>query len=143
MLLNRAGWQRVKLHRTYTVPELAKCCGVHKNTVRNWMAKGLDPIGGGRPILFDGATVRTFLAKHKASRKRPCPPGTFYCFRCRQPRPPALGMVEIIASNAQTGNLQALCSTCETPMHRRVGLKAIPAAMPNLDVQIREACPRL
>lgn len=143
MLLNRANWQRVKLHRTYTVSELAKCCGVHKNTIRNWMAKGLEPIGSGRPILFDGATVRAFLAKHKASRKRPCPPGTFYCFRCRQPRRPALGMVEMTVSNAPNGNLQALCGECGTFMHRRVRLDAISEAMPNLDVQIREASPRL
>jgi hypothetical protein len=143
VLLNRANWQRVKLHRTYTVPELAKCCGVHKNTIRNWMANGLEPIGSGRPILFDGATVRAFLAKHKASRKRPCPPGTFYCFRCREPRRPALGMVEMIAGNAQTGNLQALCGECDTLMHRRVQLAAIPDVMPKLDVQIREACLRL
>jgi len=72
---------RVKLHRSYTVPELALCCGVHKNTVRHWQAKGLEPVDSSRPALFQGATVRAFLAKAKASRKRPCPPGTLYCLR--------------------------------------------------------------
>jgi len=134
---------RVKLHRIYSAAELAACCGVHKNTVRHWQAKGLEPVSNGRPTLFDGGTVRAFLAKRSASRKRPCPPGTLYCFKCRQPRAPAMGMVEATRQNATTGNLVALCETCGTMMHRRTRLAAITAIMPDLAVQIREAGPRL
>lgn len=143
MPVRHAGPHRVKLHRIYNLAELAACCGVHKNTVRHWQAKGLEAIGTDRPILFEGATVRDFLAKRKAGRKRPCPPGTFYCFRCRQPRPPALGMVEFIVGKGTTGNLNALCGTCDTVMHRRAGIAAIAAIMPNLDVQIRQAGARI
>ena len=139
----RANPQRVKLHRCYSTPELAICLGVHKNTVRHWQASGLEAIATGRPTLFDGATVRAFLAKRNASRKRPCPPGTFYCFKCRQPQPPALGMVEFTPGKAATGDLSALCGECGTMMHRRTRLAAIAAIMPNLDVQIREARPRI
>ncbi len=139
----RANPQRVKLHRCYSAPELAICLGVHKNTVRHWQANGLDAIATGRPTLFDGATVRAFLAKRNASRKRPCPPGTIYCFKCRQPQPPALGMVEFTPGKAATGNLSALCGECGTMMHRRASMAAIGTIMPNLDVQIREAGPRL
>lgn len=140
---NRANLQRVKLHRIYSAAELATCCGVHKNTVRQWLANGLQPVSYGRPTLFDGATVRAFLAKRNASRKRPCPPGTLYCFKCRRPREPAMGMVEATRQNATTGNLRAICEACGTMMHRRARLAAIPAIMPNLDVQIREADPRI
>lgn len=139
----RANPQRVKLHRSYSATELADCVGVHKNTVHHWQASGLVPVSIGRPTLFDGATIRAFLAKRKASRKRPCPPGTFYCFKCRQPMPPALGMVEFVAGKKATGNLTALCGACGTMMHRRARLAAIGTIMPNLDVQIREASPRL
>jgi hypothetical protein len=139
----RASPQRVKLHRVYSAAELATCCGVHKNTVRHWQAKGLEPVSKGRPTLFDGATVRAFLAKRNANRKRPCPPGTLYCFKCREPRAPAMGMVEAVRQNAATGNLSAICEACGTMMHRRVQLAAIAAIMPNLDVQIREAGPRI
>lgn len=139
----RANPQRVKLHRIYSAVELATCCGVHKNTVRHWQAGGLEPVSKGRPTLFDGATVRDFLAKRKASRKRPCPAGTLYCFKCRQPRAPAMGMVEATRQNAITGNLSALCEACGTLMHRRTRLSAIAAIMPNLAVQIREAGPRI
>ncbi len=139
----RANPRRVKLHRVYSAAELATCCGVHKNTVRHWQAGGLEPISKGRPTLFDGATVRAFLAKRNANRKRPCPPGTLYCFKCRQPRTPAMGMVEATRQNATTGNLSAICETCGTMMHRRARLTAIPAIMPNLEVQIREADTRI
>ena len=51
----RANPCRVKLHRSYTVPELAACLAVHKNTIRNWQREGLEPVNRSRPILFDGA----------------------------------------------------------------------------------------
>ena len=139
----RVNPNRVKLHRSYSVAELAACCDVHKNTVRHWQANGLHPIEPRKPYLFHGATARKYLAARKASRKRPCPPGTIYCFKCRQPRAPAMGMVEVASQNATTGNLSAICDTCGTMMHRRTRLTAISAIMPNLDVQIREAGPRI
>jgi hypothetical protein len=137
--VRRANPQRVKLHRIYSTAELATCCGVHKNTVRHWQAKGLEAISTGRPILFEGVTVRAFLAKRNASRKRPCPPCTIYCFKCREPRPPVLGMVEFMQGKGTTGDLTALCGECDTVMHRRATLAAIGAIMPNLEVQIRQA----
>ena len=139
----RANPRRVKLHRIYSATELATCCGVHKNTVRHWQAHGLEPVEPRKPYLFHGATTRAFLAKRKASRKRPCPPGMIYCFKCSQPRAPALGMVEAVRQTATTGNLIALCEVCDTVMHRRARLAAIATIMPNLDVQIREAGPRI
>jgi len=143
MAPRRANPQRVKLHRIYSAAELATCCGVHKNTVRHWQAGGLEPVDKGRPVLFDGATVRAFLAKRNASRKRPCPPGTLYCFKCRESRPPAMGMVEMTCRNATSGNITAICEVCGTLMNRRTRLAAIGAIMPGLAVQIREAGPRL
>ena len=143
MPANRANHHRVKLHRIYSARELANCCGVHKNTVRNWQADGLEPVSKGRPTLFQGATIRAFLDKRNASRKRPCPPGTLYCFKCRHPRAPAMGMVEAVRQNATTCNLRAICEACGTMMHRNTRLTQIAAIMPNLDVQIREANSRI
>lgn len=143
MPARRINPRRVKLHRIYSTAELADCCGVHKNTVRHWQAKGLEPVSKGRPTLFNGATVRAFLAKRAASRKQRCPPGTIYCFKCREPRAPAMGMVEMTPRNAITGNLSAICEACGTMMHRHTRLAAIAATMPDLDVQIREAGPRI
>ena len=111
----------VKIHRSYTVGELADRLGVHKNTVRNWQREGLKPIDDGRPILFQGAASRLPQAQN-AARKIPCGPGRFYCFRCREPRPPAGEMVDFLPLTPRSGNLRALCESCGTLMHRRASL---------------------
>jgi hypothetical protein len=133
----------IKLHRTYDIPELARCCRVHKNTVLHWRQSGLTPIDGSRPILFHGSTVREFLKKRNAGRKQPCGPGKLYCLRCREPRTPALGLVDYVPITAKSGNIRAFCSTCEAIMHRRVSQSALAATMPGLDVQFAERPLRL
>lgn len=130
---------RIKLHRSYAVHELAECCGVHKNTVRHWQRHGLSPIDASRPLLFQGKTAREFLLERNASRKRPCPPGSFYCFRCRGPRRPALAMVEYVPRTPESGNFRALCECCEAIMHRRVRRAEIDTVMPGLSVQTTQA----
>lgn len=139
----RASPRAIKLHRTYSVEEAALTLGVHKNSVRGWQRDGLAPIDTARPILFLGRDLRAFLEQRSATRKRPCRPGTLYCFRCREPRAPALGMVDWTPINARTGNLKALCGTCETIMHRRARHDALAAIMPGLQVQIAEGPSRL
>jgi hypothetical protein len=133
----------VKRHRAYTAGELAERLNVHKNTVRHWHKEGLPAIDNARPILFQGETVRTFLANRNAGRKRPCPPGTFYCFTCREPRRPAAGMVEYSELRRGSGNLCALCEACGTVMYRRARRAGLATAMPGIDVQIRQAPSRL
>jgi hypothetical protein len=133
----------IKLHRSYAVDEAARTLGTHKNTVRGWIKSGLPIVDNCRPTLIHGQDLRSFLEKRRKAAKRPCAPGTLYCFKCRQPRPPAQGMVDYTPINATNGNLIALCEGCDTMMYRRTRLDSLPAQMPNLDVQIREAQPRL
>ncbi len=134
---------RVKLHRSYSVRQLAALFDIHKNTVGNWQGKGLRPIDSGRPIVFVGAAVRDFLIERNAERKRPCPPGTLYCFRCRVPQSPALGLIEYVPITSNSGNVRGLCAACETIMHRRVKRSELGKKMPNLEVQFSEASLRL
>jgi len=143
MSARRVNPSAVKLHRSYSVSELAACFSVHKNTVRHWQRDGLMPIDGARPMLFHGACVRAFLIARRASRKRPCAPGTLYCFRCREPRRPALGMLDFVSINDRSGNIRAICATCETVMHRRASKAALALILPDCDVQFVEALPRL
>ena len=143
MPARRVNPHSVKLHRSYNVGELAECCGVHKNTVRNWQRDGLEPIDNARPLLFHGPTVRAFLARRNASRKQPCSPGTLYCLRCRAPRRPALGLVEYRPLRPASGNLCAICEVCETIMHRSVCKADLDKAMPDLAVQITHGEQRL
>ena len=135
MATRRVNRFRVKTLRTYTSTELADCLVVHKNTVRAWNRSGLAPIDDGRPMLFEGAVVRDFLAKRKADQKRPCPPGTLFCLRCRAPRAPALGMVDYRPLTPETGNLRAFCETCEGVMHRRARHADLPRILPGFAVR--------
>ena len=143
MPARRANPHRVKQHRSYSAAELATCLAVHKNTIRNWQRQGLKPIDTSRPVLFQGGDVKAFLTARNATRKRPCPPGTLFCLCCREPRPPALGMVDYVAFNATTGNLSAICAICEGVMHRRIRRADLPAKMPGLAIQFSQPLLRL
>jgi excisionase family DNA binding protein len=143
MAHTRLNPRRAKLHRSYTVEETARLFGVHRNTVRAWLKNGLPSTDSNRPLLIKGEALRTFLEARRAAAKRPCPPGTLYCLKCREPRPPALGMVDFLARRARAGNLRALCATCGTAMHRRARCSAIGTIMPGLEVLIVEAPPRI
>lgn len=132
-----------KLHRAFSVPELAALLGAHPHSVRGWIKAGLPTVDRTRPILIHGSEFQDWWAKRRKATKRPLQPGQLYCLKCRQPKAPALGMVEYAATNPATGNLKAMCETCGTMMHRRARLASIAAVMPGLDVQRREAPPRL
>lgn len=133
----------VKIHRSYTASELAARLGLHKNTIRQWQRDGLAAVDTGRPTLFQGAIIRAFLISRNASRKRPCPPGTLYCLRCREPRRPALARADYVESRPGTGNLRAICEICGSIMYRRVCAASVAAEMPFVDIQMRQAPPRL
>lgn len=139
----RVNPNRVKLHRSYSVAELAACLTVHKNTVRHWQANGLEPVEPRKPYLFHGATTREFLIRRNASRKCPCSPGTLYCTRCRQPRPPAMGMVDYVPRCPDSGNLRAICASCEAMMNRAVRKADIARIMPGCTVQFAKGQPSL
>jgi hypothetical protein len=128
----------IKVHYSYSATELAKRLGVHKNTIRNWRREGL-PALACRPVLFHGGAARAFLVARNANRKRPCPPTMFYCFRCRDRRPPALGLVDYEDLPRGAGNLVAICESCGGIMNRRAKREDIPTIMPGLQVQMGQA----
>ena len=135
--------RRIKVHHSYTVEEAARALGVHKNTVRGWRRKNLKPIDNRKPILFAGKDLRDFLERMNRGRKQPSPKGHFYCFRCRAPRRPAMGMVDYVPITTVSGNLRAFCIECETLMHRRARLADLHTIMPGITVQLAGAQPRL
>jgi excisionase family DNA binding protein len=112
--------QRVKLHRSYSVDEAAKCLGVHKNTVRRWLKNGLPRIGGRGETLILGRELRAFLEEKRQRAKHPCSPGFMFCLKCRAPQIPAGQMIEYVRLRQASGNLKALCPECMTLMFRRI-----------------------
>jgi hypothetical protein len=116
----RPNHRLVKIHRTYTVDEAATRLGVHRNTIRDWVKRGLQTCDGKRPMLILGRDLASFLVARRSKAKRPCRPGEIYCVRCRQPRAPRNAEVTYRATTPNLGNLVGICSTCDSAIFRRV-----------------------
>lgn len=125
-----------KLHRNYTVEEVASVFGVHKNSVRAWIKAGLPVCDAKRPVLILGMDLRDYLRGKRSERKRRCGDDQLYCLRCRETRSPAEGMVDYIPMTAATGRLNALCPVCTAVMNRYVGAKGLDQIRVKLDVRV-------
>lgn len=143
MSAKRINPRLIKIHRSYSVEDIARTLSVHKNSVRSWIKSGLPTVDNTRPVLVLGNELKAWLENRLKANKRPCPIGTIYCFKCREPKAPALGMIEYKPMDCSSGNLNALCEACGTVMHRRIKQIDISIKMPDLDVQIREALPSI
>ncbi len=133
----------VKIHRSYTVEEIAELFAIHKNTVRNWVKSGLATTDDKRPMLILGVDLAPFLQARRTKNKRPCKPGEIYCVRCRAPRFPAAHMVEYAPVTENFGNLIAICPDCGAIMNRRVSLARISQIRGGMDISFPQALEQL
>ena len=132
-----------KIHRSYTVDEVARLLRVHRNTVREWIKRGLPTCDGMRPTLILGRDLAAFLQARRLKNKRPCQAGEIYCVRCRVARAPAGDMAEMRALTLASGSLIGICPCCESMMYRRVNLARLEQIRGKLDITFTEAQPRL
>lgn len=128
-----------KIHRNYTVEEIATLFGVHRNTVRAWVKRGLPTSDDRRPMLILGRDLVAFLQVQRAKNKRICQPGEIYCVRCRAPKAPAGAMADYETLTATQGNLVAICPDCETIIYRRVSLAKLAQIRGKLDITFPQA----
>lgn len=119
--------RRIKTHSVYSIAEAAERLSVSANTIRNWLDKGLPHFRPHKEILIHGGDLKDFLAKREHNRKRPCPQGSMYCFKCRTPRFPPPELVEI-ASTGSSLNLRGLCPSCCGLMFLKVSKSGVEAA---------------
>lgn len=117
--------RRAKIHRSFTVAEVAALFGVHRNTVRNWMKSGLPSVRTTGGVLILGRELRAFLERRQAVRRRTCGPGRLYCLKCREPRAPRPGSAVVARLTPTTADVAALCGACGTRMHRRANLEKL------------------
>ncbi len=136
-------YRLVKIHRNYTVEEVALLFCKHKNTVRAWLKEGLQQIDAGRPTLIHGRELAGFLRQRRLRGKRPCPPGQLFCFKCRSPRPPDGGLVDYLPMTDIAGNIRAICPKCGTFMHRRVALAYLATVCAGMDIAFPQAARRI
>jgi excisionase family DNA binding protein len=118
----RANPGLAKIHRSYTVEEIATLYGVHRNTVRQWIKAGLRVVDDRRPVLVLGAALAGYLRNRRALNKRPCRPGEIYCVRCREPRAPAGGLVRYHPLTPTRGSLVGTCPACAVGLYRSVSV---------------------
>ena len=132
-----------KIHRNYTVEEIANLFGVHKNSVRNWVKGGLPISDDRRPMLILGRDLVAFLHARRVKNKRPCQPGEIYCMRCRAAQRPAGDMAEYQAITSTSGNLIGICPCCESMMYRRGNRAKLGQVGANLDITMPQAPPHI
>ena len=143
MRKRRPNFRLVKIHRNYTVEEVARLCSTHKNTVRAWVKAGLPTSDSKRPTLILGRELAAYLQARRTKNKRPCKPGEFYCVRCRVPRAAAGGMEDCTPLSKTNGCLQAICPVCNGMMNRWISLAKLPQICEQLEVTITEAQERV
>ena len=149
--MKRLNPRRVKIHRSYTVEEVARLFRVHKNTVRAWVKAGLPAIDGRRPLLILGRDLASFLFSRRRRKQQSCRSGQLYCLRCRAPKNPAVRMADYIPITSRLGNLRGLCPDCGGLMYRLVSQRKLGEVAGDLEVQVAQAqqrindcvCPRL
>jgi transposase-like protein len=131
--------RRIKIHRSYTVEQLAQLLDCHKNTVRLWIKQGLEPLKDDkRPLMIQGSVARQFLEEKRRSKKRRCLPEELYCLSCHEPRLPANRRAIFQPSPGRAGLLEARCCTCGTRMFKCVSATALGALQSSLTLEIYE-----
>ena len=122
------GQYNVRLIRrdlSYTVEEIVACLGVHENTVRDWIRKGLAVLDDKRPLLVHGAILIAFLRERQSARQVKLAVHEFYCVKCRCARSASDGKASVLPRNSLTVNISATCAVCLTTVHKVSNLKKL------------------
>ncbi len=130
---------RAKIHRSYTVGEVAELFSVHKNTVRLWVKDGLQTNDNKRPLLILGSDLKQFLQSKRKNKKRKCHPFEIYCVRCRSPQLPALNMVDFKPMNSSMGCMIGLCPSCDGIINKFCNLTNLEKIKDKLDITFTKA----
>jgi len=125
-----------KIHRNYTVEEVASLYDVFKGTVRAWIKAGLPVICDKRPMLILGSDLAAFHQARRTKNKQKCKPGEMYCVCCRAPKKPAGNMAEYQIITEKIGNLVAICPECDKIMNRRVNLSKLVHVCGEIDITL-------
>jgi Zn-finger protein len=125
-----------KIHRNYTVEEVANLFSVHKNTVRAWIKSGLATNDDKRPVLILGTELKNYLQVKRKSNKRKCQFFEIYCVRCRCPQLPAENMVDYEPINDQLGRLIGICPACEGIINKYFNIANLDQIKDKLDITL-------
>ena len=125
-----------KIHRNYTVEEVANVFSVHKNTVRLWVKDGLAINDDKRPMLILGSELKHYLQAKRKSNKRKCQLFEIYCVRCRAPKIPAENMVDYEPINDCLGRLIGICPSCDGIINKYFNIARLEQIKEKLDITL-------
>lgn len=143
MPTHRPNPRLVKINRSYTVDEIAKLFGIHKNTVREWIKSGLPVVDNCRPVLILGSELRKFLELKRTKNKQTCQPCELYCLRCRKPQKPAGNMADFTPITDKVGNLIAICPVCDAIINKRINMTTLALISTQMDITFTQAPKRI
>jgi hypothetical protein len=132
-MTRRHNFRRVKIHRTYIIPEAAALLGVHPHTVSRWIKHGLPLVSTKRPHLIHGSDLRAYLQAHQP-RKQKLRAGEIYCLPCHAPERPAGDMVDYIPKTPAKGFVRGICPSCDRLIHRLANFATLAAVCGDLSV---------
>ena len=124
---------------SFTIAEAADLYMVHRNTVRHWLADGLKPLDGHKPVLIHGSALNQFHVDRRRSAKRVCGPDQIYCLSCGAPRRPAADVADYIPLTESVGALVAICPVCDRMITQRVNAARLARFSAEIEVKIRPA----
>jgi hypothetical protein len=134
---------KVKIHRNYSLHEIARLFKTSLATVRRWLKAGLKTIDLTRPFLVRGMELKRFVRRWRSRNRRRCGPGQLYCLKCRAPRWPSHGEVELIKDTENCGRIRGVCSACGASICRIVSFGRLDAALGPLTATTTSAERRL
>ena len=105
--------QKIRIHQSYEVWEVAEVLGITVQTVRKWMEDGLPALKAKRPALILGFELKGYLDAKATKTKQKLALGECMCMSCRRPCMPYGLMVDYIPMTSTTGLVRALCERCE------------------------------
>ncbi|MFC4667565.1 helix-turn-helix domain-containing protein [Seohaeicola nanhaiensis] len=120
-MARRVNARRVKVHRTYTLAELADILGVTIGTVRRWCKDGLPCFKDARPFIVRGCDFKQFHADRLARKTTKLKPLEVFCLGCKAPRQPQAGLVDFEHMDTSRVRIMAICPTCEGMARRIIG----------------------
>ena len=137
MASRRHNPKRAKSLHSFTIAEAADLYSVHRNTVRHWLAEGLEPIDARKPVLIHGSALNRFHAARRQAVKQTCGPFELFCLGCRAPRRPAWDLADYTTLTASVGALEAICPVCGGMMTQRVNAARLERLAQEIEVTVR------
>jgi hypothetical protein len=132
----------VKVHRNYSVEEVARLFSLHKNTVRNWLKLGLPAIDDRRPPDPRPGAVPV-PARAPAQGQAVLRAGSDFLHRLPRAQNTGRENGGLHRHSPTAGSLCGICPDCGRLIYRRINLAKMDAVRGELEIAFTQPRPRL